>query len=373
MQLTPILRVSQIISALIVLSISANLTQGQQTEIEPVPPATIYAVSTGAFGLLIALAGILSLRHTHLAGSVLWAADALSGLSMLAAGITYAIFLDGTNCNMDDTIWDNPLLSGGCWIGRYDGKLCWFYSTDGTGKLGNRCGAAKADTAFIPRVGFLVSDERERVTFERTGILAVPETVRSFQLQPGNHAFPFNIPLSGVELDTLTGPEYDLEADQDLHGSKSRRGLHWSGFSGGCWKTLQPSQYHLSIPDQAVPYGCTFPLECWFPPRSENITLESVTVEVIEKHDIKFDATAAESVRYNTHFVTANKNLTIFEETHDFSQENTAHEQQISMPIYLPRSLNSYSQTFLSRNIKIEHSLVVSAEFLDRRSPRSQR
>ncbi|KAL2825843.1 marvel domain-containing protein [Aspergillus cavernicola] len=145
MQLIPlILRAFQAIFAIIVLGLSIDLARGQETRIESVPAATGYAAFCGGFGVLVALIGITSLFVSSLEGIITWALDGLSALTMLAAGIAYAVILRNASCNDYWTTWDNPILSGGC-ADFGEGRVC--NSDEGESK--SRCTSAKADSAFM--------------------------------------------------------------------------------------------------------------------------------------------------------------------------------------------------------------------------------
>lgn len=107
-------------------------------------------------------------------------------------------------------------------------------------------------------------------------------------------------------------------------------------------------------------------------PLSKSLAVTSITVRVIEKHELSLPATAAESVQYSTYFITSNERHVIFEEKHDFSvvdgalsSEKDANVQQISMPVRLPSEPGACSQSFSSRKIKISHVLLVTIECID--------
>ncbi|KAL3443150.1 marvel domain-containing protein [Aspergillus insuetus] len=145
MQLIPaILRGFQVIFAVIVLGISVDLARGQHTSAQAVPAATGYAAFTGALGTLVAFVGVASLFVSSLEGIITWALDGLSAITMLTAGIAYAVLLRDADCSKLETIWDHRLLSSGCQP--IDGhKYCWTTPS----KVKSRCISAKADNAFM--------------------------------------------------------------------------------------------------------------------------------------------------------------------------------------------------------------------------------
>ncbi|KAL4863014.1 hypothetical protein BDV12DRAFT_189972 [Aspergillus spectabilis] len=245
----------------------------------------------------------------------------------------------------------------------------------------------------IPTYGLFLSQSREEITFEETQTLAYSQTLDSFQLPAGDYEFAFEIPLSRVTLDTLVGPKHEyhnyrveviiarpgfLNRDFAVSGPvviyrfprvDFTRGSH---AVEGC--SEKGVQYYISIPDISVPHGATFPVECWFVPPSKGTRLLAVTARVVESHDLRFEATAGESIRYDTRFITWNKSYIVFEEKHDFARDSEHHTgdapddiiHQISIPVRLPRGVNPCLQSYRSRNIIIEHLLVLEAEFYDR-------
>ncbi|CBF80514.1 hypothetical protein AN8422.2 [Aspergillus nidulans FGSC A4] len=146
-----IVRIFQAISAIIVLGISVDLARGQDTRLQSVPPATGYAAFCGGFGTLVSFIGIISLFISSLEGLITLSLDALSGVTMLASGIAYAVLLRHTDCSnayYSEATWRNELLSGGC-VEIGDGIGCRYGGREEEGKLKSRCASAKADTAFM--------------------------------------------------------------------------------------------------------------------------------------------------------------------------------------------------------------------------------
>lgn len=129
----------------------------------------------------------------------------------------------------------------------------------------------------------------------------------------------------------------------------------------------QNIQYSVSMPDQHVPFGCSFPVECWFARLSKNIKLRSFTVQVVEKHNLRFDASTTESVRDNIRYVMSAKKHIVFTKQHDLTHDaqSSKTEWRTKMPVSLPRSLRHCSQSISSQNIKIEHMLAITADFED--------
>jgi hypothetical protein len=134
----------------------------------------------------------------------------------------------------------------------------------------------------------------------------------------------------------------------------------------------QDIQYCISIADRHVPFGCTFPVECWFAPLVKDAKLSTVTVKVVEKQTAQLEATASESVRHNVRFITAAQTHIVFSKTIDFAEEHQASADEFSeiewrftTSVCLPRSLDACSQSISTKHVKITHELRIKAEFGD--------
>ncbi|CAG8909909.1 unnamed protein product [Penicillium egyptiacum] len=246
-------------------------------------------------------------------------------------------------------------------------------------------------TFAVPIEGILGSDSREQITFEREQPLASSKTLSAFQMPAGEHAFLFDIPLPSKIFDTATGANHQYHTYR-VEGVIERRlksdfvvsqpvriyqvsDLETSYSRPHCPLTLEGHsneniQYCLSITDRNVPFGCTFPVECWFAPLLKYAKLNTVTIKVIEKQTARLEATAAESVRHNMRFITAAQTQTVFSKTIDLSQDESPVdgseiEWRFTTPVSLPQSLNACSQSMSTRHIKITHELSVTAEFHD--------
>ncbi|KAL4876543.1 hypothetical protein BJY04DRAFT_199861 [Aspergillus karnatakaensis] len=243
----------------------------------------------------------------------------------------------------------------------------------------------------IPSYGLFSTQKREEITLDETQNLAHTKSIQAIRLPEGDYEFAFAIALPRVALDTLVGPghEYhsyavevviqrsgflkrDLVVSENLriyklHGPERSMGRGSQAVEGYSDKGMQ---YHISVPDTAVPHGSSFPVEGWFVPQTKGIILASVTVKVVESHDLKFEATAAEAGLYDMPFVTWNAYHVIFEKSvgvgscRDGGMGTIIDICQISVPVQLPRQAEACSQSYSSNNIKIEHCLLLTAEVL---------
>lgn len=98
--------------------------------------------------------------------------------------------------------------------------------------------------------------------------------------------------------------------------------------------------------------------------------LAAIEIQVLERHDLRIEATAAESVRSNVHFLTSRKTHIVFSERHDLTVENyetpnpefSDVEWHITKPVHLPRSMDACSQTIRLDHIRIVHFLTTTIE-----------
>ncbi|KAL5050712.1 hypothetical protein BDW71DRAFT_203435 [Aspergillus fruticulosus] len=206
-------------------------------------------------------------------------------------------------------------------------------------------------------------------------------------MSEGDYEFPFEIPLSGILYDTLTGPKHEYHAYRvevligrwmwpNFVVSQPLRihrypvmdiGLRLSKATKSC--SNHDLGYHFSIPDTLVPHGSAFPVECWFK-LSEGVVVWGLTVRVVERHELCLAATAAEATQFGTNFITSNISQVLLEQRYDGRESRLipreADVQQISILVRLPAGEGSCSQSYSSRNIQIEHVLVIEAEFMNK-------
>ena len=128
------------------------------------------------------------------------------------------------------------------------------------------------------------------------------------------------------------------------------------------------------MPDSNIPFGSKFSVKCFFSPLSKNLKPNTITLSILEKHNLRVDATAAESAMHNILTVTTSRNSTIFESNHNISDqttdtsveddyENLAAEWSLDLPVQLPTNFNLASQSISTRIIKMSHELVIKAHF----------
>ncbi|BCS27290.1 uncharacterized protein APUU_60338A [Aspergillus puulaauensis] len=291
---------------------------------------------------------------------------------------------------------------------RYDlrlGSSCFFASTNQstsspspiTGRLCvtfpqavwvNRIKLILTRALKIPVEGTITTKDREHITHVQELELASSKTHRPFNLPPGDYEFPFEIPLREIVLETVTGPghnyrTYRIDAIvertywKDTIVSQPLRiynapNTEWNDINS--WYPLtvegQSDQNILhcaSIPSSHIPFGSTFSIACGFQVPSKDVKLRTVTIEVIEKHKLLLDATAAEAALGILH-ITSAKDLTVFRERLEPVPESglvscTGTEWCISTQALLPVSFDLCSQSVMTRTVKIMHSLVITSEF----------
>ncbi|KAL3463680.1 hypothetical protein BJX64DRAFT_256715 [Aspergillus heterothallicus] len=239
-----------------------------------------------------------------------------------------------------------------------------------------------------PRYGiFMPETHEETTTYERTQHLAFSKSLDVFTLPAGSYEFPLDLPLDKIPIETLTGPghayhTYTVEVvlqrrmARDITVSRPLRIYRYpSSDILEMWEKPCPEEkdnedirLSISIPDTLVQHGSTIPVDVWMEKLSESISISRITVQVHEKHDLCLTATAAETTRYQTHFITWHRDHIVFKEECSAPQlkrvqPDRTNIQQMTIPVQLPRGLNVCSQTFTSRSIKIKHLLVVEVHY----------
>lgn len=114
-------------------------------------------------------------------------------------------------------------------------------------------------------------------------------------------------------------------------------------------------------------------MKCCFSPLSKNLKLDIVSISILEKHNLRVDATAAESAMHNTHTITTSNTSTIFQfEYNHFDQtpeisatgaSMPSSEWSLSLPVQLPESFSLASQSVSTRVIQVTHDMVIQAKF----------
>ncbi|KKK13224.1 hypothetical protein ARAM_000555 [Aspergillus rambellii] len=214
-----------------------------------------------------------------------------------------------------------------------------------------------------------------------------------FMMPAGDYEFPFNIPLDEHTIETIRGPSQNQHTYQ-VHGIVERRlgkdiivsepiGIYKSpavplGFMMSSPALVEGSlgdlvQYNVSIPDVNIPFGSTFPVKFSLVPLSKDISLGTITLEVVEEHKIKIDAPAAYSARYNIRHLASKAKHVILAEQHEpddyVSERPEVFEIEwcTAKKVSLPRDFASCTQSVQTGVFKINHLLAVTITVKDAR------
>ncbi|KAI9929307.1 hypothetical protein ASPWEDRAFT_184195 [Aspergillus wentii DTO 134E9] len=242
----------------------------------------------------------------------------------------------------------------------------------------------------LPRGEFSIWEPfHEAVTLQLQHQLAASRTLSSFRLPAGKYQFPFEIPVSKYGLETLTGPSHEYhtyQVDGIIERKFSKDAIvsqpvriyrsfdleemeRWQ-YSSPCSIEKQwdgKIQYSVTIPDQNMPFGSTFPVEFWFAPLTKGLKIERIRIQIIERHELKIIPTAAEAVQYNLRFFKSNKKHTVLSGAY-YYDDSTADAQPLEdelctiKSIRLPQRLHECTQNMDSGMIKIDHELIFSVE-----------
>ncbi|RAL16606.1 uncharacterized protein BO97DRAFT_420908 [Aspergillus homomorphus CBS 101889] len=243
-------------------------------------------------------------------------------------------------------------------------------------------------TLKITRNNDMVTEDRELITYKEEQVLASSRTQSSFQVPAGDYEFLFDIPLPSDLYETSIGPEHNYHTYQlgAIIERRYRRDIvvsqalsiyrlpdmdpsHLYADSpltiGG--ESEQGIEHSTSIPSSAIPFGSIVSVECGFKVPSKDVKLSAITLEVIENHHLRLEATATQAA-LNILNINSSRTYTLFKVTRSPTQQSelvscTGTEWFISPTVCLPRSLALCSQSVRTKTITITHSLVVTAEF----------
>ncbi|PYI18237.1 hypothetical protein BO86DRAFT_431223, partial [Aspergillus japonicus CBS 114.51] len=244
----------------------------------------------------------------------------------------------------------------------------------------------------IKRNNDMITENRELITYKEEQELASSKIHASFHIPAGNYEFLFDIPIPGDPFETSVGPNhayhtYQIEAiierrvwkdivvsqalsiyrlpDIELCPLSTESPLTTGG------QSAQSIEYCISIPSPTIPFGSIFSVDMEFQAPCKDVNLSALTLEVVESHHIRLNATAAQAA-LNILSISASRTHSLFKETRSPVGESgsvscTGTEWALSSRVALPRSVSLCSQSVRTKMIAIEHALEVRAEFRDRK------
>ncbi|KAK3316167.1 hypothetical protein B0H66DRAFT_604478 [Apodospora peruviana] len=203
---------------------------------------------------------------------------------------------------------------------------------------------------------------------------------RAVTLEPGNYEYPFELMLPGDLTESVEGLRegtisYKLKAtisrgfiSSDIHAYKRLRII----------RTLDPSaleflhamsveniwpnkvEYSIMVPQKAVVFGSSIPLETRFTPLLKGLELGDVTVKLMEAHDIVLQSSTGHTLReYRKEQEVAGWTIPMSRDEHwqdmieDTGQEGWVMKAQLD----LPRKLGRCIQDVNTQGIKVRHKL----------------
>ncbi|KAL5363177.1 hypothetical protein BJX96DRAFT_186630 [Aspergillus floccosus] len=232
----------------------------------------------------------------------------------------------------------------------------------------------------------------EEITFERKQTLASSKKLSSFSLPAGDYQFPFEISLDGSLFETIVGPRHQYHS-YELYGIIERRlsrdivvsqpvriynpgAVEMNDIVMSASSSIENQwdnkvHYKVSLPETNIPFASTFPVQFFVAPLSKDLRLGALTIQVIEKHELKIRAPASYSVQYNVNFLTSAREHLVFSERYDGPGDYTTQEGAFEIEwtaekqVCLPRILDTVTQQVKTHNIKIYHVLAFTIELRD--------
>ncbi|GES61641.1 hypothetical protein ATEIFO6365_0011030000 [Aspergillus terreus] len=210
----------------------------------------------------------------------------------------------------------------------------------------------------------------EEITFERKQALASSKKLSSFSLPAGDYQLPFEITLDGHLFETIVGPRHQYHSYELIYNPVVlEMDDIWMSTPRSIEKQWDNKvHYRISIPETNIPFGSTFPVQFFLAPLSKDLRLGAVTIQVVEKHELKIRASAAYSVQYNVHFLTSTREHLVLSERYDSSDDYATREGAFEIEwtaekqVCLPDTLDTVTQQVKTPNINIYHVLAFTIE-----------
>ncbi|KAK0640894.1 hypothetical protein B0T16DRAFT_334276 [Cercophora newfieldiana] len=199
-------------------------------------------------------------------------------------------------------------------------------------------------------------------------------------LKEGNYEWPFELMLPGNTAESIEGLReahitYKLKATvargklaYDLHAYKRLRVI----------RTLEPSaleflhamsveniwpnkiEYSIVVPQKAVVFGSSIPLETRFSPLLKGLELGDITIRLMEVHDIIVNSPTGHTVReYRREREVSTWTIPMSREEHwqDMIDDTGQEGWVMSTSLDLPRKLGKCIQDVNAQGIKVRHKL----------------
>ncbi|PYI35741.1 hypothetical protein BP00DRAFT_477924 [Aspergillus indologenus CBS 114.80] len=168
----------------------------------------------------------------------------------------------------------------------------------------------------IKRNNDMITENRELITYKEEQELASSKIHASFHIPAGNYDFLFDIPIPGDPPETSVGPDHNyhtylIEAIverrvwKDIVVSQAPSIYRLPGIElcppstespltiGG--QSAQNIEYCISIPGPTIPFGSIFSVDMEFQAPCKDVNPSALTLEVVESHHIRLNATAAQA------------------------------------------------------------------------------
>ncbi|KAL2126539.1 hypothetical protein VTI74DRAFT_714 [Chaetomium olivicolor] len=208
------------------------------------------------------------------------------------------------------------------------------------------------------------------------------QQTKGVTLQPGNYEWPFQLLLPGDTTESVEGMReasirYKLKATiargklaHDIHAYKQLRVI----------RTLEPSaleflhamsieniwpnkiDYSIVVPQKAIVFGSTIPMEMRFTPLLKGLEIGDITVKLIESHDIILHSPVAHGIREHKkerEIDTWVIHVSREEHWRDVLDDDGQEGWVIDTTLDLPKKLTRCLQDVNSKGIKVRHKLKV--------------
>lgn len=211
---------------------------------------------------------------------------------------------------------------------------------------------------------------------------------RSIPLAAGNYEWPFEITLPGDTIESVEGMReanitwrlkatvargklaYDLHAYKRLRVIRTLEQTALEFLHAMSVENIWPNkiEYSIMIPQKAVVFGSSIPMESRFSPLLKGLELGDITVKLIEVHDIVLHSPSGHSVREHKKEREIDSwkiPVTRSEHWQDMIEDTGQEGWVVNTTLSLPMKLNKCLQDVNVKGIKVRHKVKVTVALIN--------
>jgi hypothetical protein len=210
--------------------------------------------------------------------------------------------------------------------------------------------------------------------------IGAPDQTKGVTLPPGNYEWPFELMLEGDTTESVEGLReasitYKLKATvargklaHDLHAYKRLRVIRTLEASALEFlhamsvENIWPNklEYSIVVPQKAVVFGSSIPVEMRFTPLLKGLELGDITIKLLEVHDVILQIPAVHGVKEHKKEKQIDEwTIPVTRDEHwvDFIDDNGQEGWVVNQFLALPKKLGQCLQDVNTLGIKVRHRL----------------